>query len=46
MFGTNKLCMKGIYLPTFQRTGSSMPISSSKLRDLAEENNKILTEWK
>jgi hypothetical protein len=20
MFGTNKLCMKGIYLPTFQRS--------------------------
>jgi hypothetical protein len=27
-------------------TGSSMPISPSKSRDLAEENNKILTEWK
>jgi hypothetical protein len=23
-----------------------MPISPSKLRDLADENNKILTEWK
>jgi len=23
-----------------------MPISSSKSRDLADENNKILTEWK
>jgi hypothetical protein len=27
-------------------TGSSMPISPSKSRDLANENNKILTEWK
>ena len=27
-------------------TGSSMPISPSKSRDLAGENNKILTEWK
>jgi hypothetical protein len=27
-------------------TGSSMPISPSKSRDLADENNKILTEWK
>jgi hypothetical protein len=26
--------------------GSSMPISPSKSRDLADENNKILTEWK
>jgi hypothetical protein len=27
-------------------TGNSMPISPSKSRDLADENNKILTEWK
>ena len=27
-------------------TGSSMPISLLKSRDLAEENNNILTEWK
>ena len=27
-------------------TGSSMPISPSKSRDLADEDNKILTEWK
>jgi hypothetical protein len=27
-------------------TRSSMPISPSKSRDLADENNKILTEWK
>ena len=27
-------------------TGSSMPISPSKSRDLADENNKMLTEWK
>ena len=27
-------------------TGSSLPISPSKSRDLADENNKILTEWK
>jgi hypothetical protein len=27
-------------------TGSSMPISPSKSRDLADENNKILMEWK
>ena len=27
-------------------TGSSMPIIPSKSRDLADENNKILTEWK
>ena len=27
-------------------TGSSMSISPSKSRDLADENNKILTEWK
>ena len=27
-------------------TGSSMPISLSKSRELADENNKILTEWK
>jgi hypothetical protein len=27
-------------------TGSSMPISPSKSRDLADENNEILTEWK
>ena len=27
-------------------TGRSMPISPSKSRDLADENNKILTEWK
>jgi hypothetical protein len=26
-------------------TGSSMPISPLKSRDLADENNKILTEW-
>jgi hypothetical protein len=26
-------------------TGSSMPISPSKSRDLADENNKILKEW-
>ena len=27
-------------------TGSPMPISPSKSRDRADENNKILTEWK
>ena len=27
-------------------TGSSMPISPSKSRDVADGNNKILTEWK
>jgi hypothetical protein len=27
-------------------TGSSIPISPSKSRDLADENNKILREWK
>ena len=27
-------------------TGSSMQISPSKSRDLADENNKMLTEWK
>jgi hypothetical protein len=27
-------------------TGSSMPISPSKSRDLADEKNKILTKWK
>jgi hypothetical protein len=27
-------------------TGSSMQINPSESRDLAEENNKILTEWK
>ena len=27
-------------------TGSSMPISPSKSCDLADENNKILMEWK
>jgi hypothetical protein len=27
-------------------TGSSMPISPSKSRDLADENSEILTEWK
>ena len=27
-------------------TGSSMPISPSKSRDLADENKKKLTEWK
>ena len=27
-------------------TVSSMPINPSKSRDLADENNKILTEWK
>jgi hypothetical protein len=27
-------------------TGSSFPISPSKSRDLADENNKSLTEWK
>jgi hypothetical protein len=27
-------------------TGSSMPISPSKSRDLANKNDKILTEWK
>ena len=26
--------------------GSSMPISPSKSRDLADENKKKLTEWK
>ena len=26
--------------------GSSMPINPSKSRDLVDENNKILTEWK
>jgi hypothetical protein len=33
-------------LTKFYRSGSSMPISPSKSRDLANENNKILTEWK
>jgi hypothetical protein len=27
-------------------TGSSIQISPSKSRDLADENNKMLTEWK
>ena len=27
-------------------TGSSVPEVPSKSRDLADENNKILTEWK
>jgi hypothetical protein len=27
-------------------TGSSMQISPSTSRDLADENNKMLTEWK
>ena len=27
-------------------TGSSMQVSPSKSRDLAHENNKMLTEWK
>jgi hypothetical protein len=27
-------------------TGSPMAINPSKSRDLADENNKILTEWK
>ena len=27
-------------------TGSSMPISPSKSSDLADENSKIMTEWK
>jgi hypothetical protein len=27
-------------------TGGSMPITPSKSRDLADENNNILTEWK
>jgi hypothetical protein len=27
-------------------TRSTMPIRPSKSRDLAEENNQILTEWK
>jgi hypothetical protein len=27
-------------------TGNSMQINPSKSRDLANENNKILTEWK
>ena len=27
-------------------TRSSMPISPSNSHDLADENNKILTEWK
>jgi hypothetical protein len=27
-------------------TGSSMPISPSESRDLTNDNNKILTEWK
>jgi len=27
-------------------TGNSMPISLSKSRDLADENNFFLTEWK
>jgi hypothetical protein len=27
-------------------TGSSVPISPSESRDLADENNKILTKWK
>jgi hypothetical protein len=27
-------------------TGSSMPIRPSKSRDLADEHNKTLTEWK
>jgi hypothetical protein len=38
-----------VFSSTFRRkkvAGSSMPISPSKSRDLADENNKILTEWK
>jgi hypothetical protein len=35
----------GVYV-VYIDTGSSMPTSPSKLRDLADDNNKILTEWK
>ena len=35
----------GVYV-VYIDTGSSMPISPSKSRDLADENNKNFTEWK
>ena len=35
----------GVFL-VYIDTGSSMSINPSKSRDLADENNKILTEWK
>jgi hypothetical protein len=35
----------GVFV-VYTDTGSSMPISPSKSRDLADENKKILTEWK
>jgi hypothetical protein len=35
----------GVFL-VYIDTGCSMSISPSKSRDLADENNKILTEWK
>jgi hypothetical protein len=36
---------KGVFV-VYIDTGSSMLISPSKSRDLADENNKMLTEWK
>jgi hypothetical protein len=38
--------MKTSSLKRKKDTGSSMPISPSKSRDLADENNKMWTEWK
>ena len=35
----------GVFV-VYINAGSSMPISPSKSRDLPDENNKILTEWK
>jgi hypothetical protein len=35
----------GVYV-VYIDTGSSMPISPSKSRDVADESNTILTEWK
>jgi hypothetical protein len=37
--------MIGVFI-VYIGTGSSMPISPSKSRDLADENNFFLTEWK
>jgi hypothetical protein len=35
----------GVFV-VYIHAGNSMPISPSKSHDLADENNKILTEWK
>jgi hypothetical protein len=46
MQDTKSAQIHGIKSWSFIDTRSSMPISPSKSRDLADENNKILTEWK